>query len=210
MDAKTYVKNVLITEARDLTSVMERLQDPRNVRLLHASAGLSSEIAELFELSEDSWNGADTKIDRVNLMEECGDLLWYIGIACDALDCTEEVTSQKSEYGIKGNFMRHDDDLNDCLYKAAARLANRSGEFADLAIKKAVFYGKPFNALPLVSLLTDMHLSIELLLQQAGYELTDARERNIAKLKARYGEKFSEAAALERNLENERAILEKK
>jgi hypothetical protein len=39
---------------------------------------------------------------------------------------------------------------------------------------------------------------------------SEARERNIEKLRARYGDKFTEAAALERNLAAERAILEQK
>jgi uncharacterized protein YabN with tetrapyrrole methylase and pyrophosphatase domain len=36
----------------------------------------------------------------------------------------------------------------------------------------------------------------------------DVMERNIAKLKARYGDKFTEHAATNRNLEEERRILE--
>lgn len=207
MDAKTYVKNVLVTEARDFTPVQQRLSDIRNIRLIHASAGITSEIAELFELEGKSWNGADSVIDRVNLMEECGDILWYIGIACDTLDCTDRVTA---ELGYKANVIKYDDDLNNSLHNTAALLSEYSGTFADLAIKKLCFYGKPFNAEPLIELLTKIHTSVRMLLQEAGYDVTDARERNIAKLKARYGEKFTEAAALDRNLDTERKILENK
>lgn len=207
MDAKTYVKNVLITEARDFTPVQQRLSDIRNIRLIHASAGISSEVAELFQLSNNSWNGRESVIDRVNLLEELGDILWYIGIACDALDCTDTVTESITYNVIP---MKFDDDLNDSIYATAAKIAELAGEFQDLAIKKLCFYGKPFNAEPLTVLLKKIHLNVQCLLLEADLTVEQARERNIAKLKARYGEKFSEAAALERNLDNERKTLENK
>jgi NTP pyrophosphatase (non-canonical NTP hydrolase) len=205
MNAKDYVKNVLVTEARDFTPVQQRLSDVRNIRLIHASAGITSEIAELLDLQDKV--GPGDKIDRVNLMEECGDLLWYVGIACDALDCLEKVTPAL-ELSVK--YIEHDDDLAGSVLATSAVLAKYAGEFADLAIKKFCFYGKPFNAEPLIDLLAKIHRSVEILLNEAGFTVEQARERNIAKLKARYGEKFTEAAALERNLETERKILEDK
>jgi len=42
----------------------------------------------------------------------------------------------------------------------------------------------------------------------SGLTISEARDRNISKLKARYGEKFTETAALNRDLETERKILE--
>lgn len=209
MDAKSYVKNVLITEARNFDAVKERLSDVRNIRLIHASAGITSEIAELLELQDKAFREemGQVVLDRVNLMEECGDILWYVGIACDALNCTDTVAAEK-DYKI--NKIKYDYDLANSVYSTAATLAMHAGVFADLAIKKFCFYGKPFNADPLIERLTSIHSLVQALLQESGYTLEDARERNIAKLKARYGEKFSEAAALERNLDTERKILENK
>lgn len=43
-----------------------------------------------------------------------------------------------------------------------------------------------------------------------GVSFDDIQEKNIAKLKARYGAKFSEVAALNRDLDTERKILEQK
>lgn len=207
MDAKTYVKNVLVTEARDLTPVMQRLQEVDNIRLLHASAGLTSEITELFELSGDVQPMG--QLDRVNLIEELGDLTWYIGIACDTLDCTDEVTHASTlDHMVKT--VQYDDDLASRVHNVSAYLASLAGTFADLVIKKTVFYGKKVNKDDLVSLLANMHDTIDILCREAGFSVEYARERNIAKLKARYGEKFTEAAALERNLETERQILENK
>lgn len=204
MDAKTYVKNVLITESKDIEAIRARMSD-KNIRLIHASAGIISEVSELFQLSNKYIKG--TVLDRTNLMEECGDILWYVGIACDALDSTEAVTGG-FDYNVRE--IKYDDDLSNSIYSTAAKLAELAGEFQDLAIKKFCFYGKTFNAEPLADLLKIVHMNVECLLLESGSSVEQARERNIAKLKARYGEKFTEAAALERNLETERKILETK
>jgi hypothetical protein len=96
--------------------------------------------------------------------------------------------------------------LGDALFTGAAYLSEVAGTIADLAVKKLVFYGKPFDTKLLVEQLFEVHMNVKFLLDAAGYSIEDARLVNIAKLKARYGEKFSEAAALERNLDLERQI----
>ena len=45
-------------------------------------------------------------------------------------------------------------------------------------------------------------------LSSVGSSFDEAMEKNIAKLKARYGDKFSEEAAVERDLGKERSVLE--
>ena len=42
-----------------------------------------------------------------------------------------------------------------------------------------------------------------------GVSFEEIQERNIEKLKARYGEKFTDEKAINRNLETERSILER-
>ena len=205
MNAKEYVKNVLITESRDFTKIQERLSDIRNIRLIHASAGITSEVAEILELADLSKGMND--LDRINLMEEMGDILWYVGIAADSLDSVDRIMGPVIHTAKK---LENDHDLADSLTNIGIALATLSGEFADLAIKKFCFYGKPFDAEPLVQILINVNAFVDVALVEAGFTIEEARERNIAKLKARYGEKFTEAAALERNLEAEREILEKK
>lgn len=204
MNPKEYVKNVLVTEARDFGPVQQRLMEIKNIRLLHACAGISSELAELIELNED--NTED--LDRINLMEELGDLLWYIGIASDALDAIDHITSSDPFFEVK--MMEDDRDLYDALSDFNNRVGKISGELVDKAVKKTIFYGKKVNQQDLIAHLHHIHQNINYLLGYAGYTLEQARERNIKKLRARYGEKFTEAAALERNLEAERKILENK
>jgi len=59
-------------------------------RLLHAAMGMATEAGEFMDpLKKALFYGRE--VDEVNLREEIGDLLWYIAIACDALDTTVEL-----------------------------------------------------------------------------------------------------------------------
>lgn len=203
MNPKEYVKNVLVTEARDFTPVQQRLMDVKNIRLLHACAGISSELSELIDL----YNDTTDKMDRINLMEELGDILWYVGIASDALDAVDDIAGP---FSFVGHLMVRDEDLNGCLQSFILNVSAHAGDLVDKAVKKTIFYGKQVDPQSMIDSLRYIHQNVKHTLENAGYTLEDARERNIAKLKARYGDKFTEAAALERNLDVERAILEKK
>jgi NTP pyrophosphatase (non-canonical NTP hydrolase) len=125
MNTKEYVKNVLVTEARDFTAVKERMQDTGTVRLMHAMIGMCTESGEIQDqLKKAIFYGKP--LDRTNLVEELGDLMWYVGVMCSELNV----------------------------------------------------------------------------------DLDEVMEKNIAKLKKRYGDKFTEAAALNRDLDSERKVLE--
>ncbi len=75
-------------------------------RLLHAGIGLATESAEFLDmLKKHVFYGRE--LDRVNLKEELGDLLWYMAIACDELGTTFEelqvtnITKLKTRYPSK-------------------------------------------------------------------------------------------------------------
>jgi NTP pyrophosphatase (non-canonical NTP hydrolase) len=60
---------------------------PGTDRLLHAALGLQTESAEFSDqLKKHVFYGKP--LDKINLKEELGDLLWYIAIAMDVLDTT--------------------------------------------------------------------------------------------------------------------------
>lgn len=53
--------------------------------LLHSVLGITGEVGELASAVEKyAWYGQD--FDRRNVLEELGDVLWYVAEACDALD----------------------------------------------------------------------------------------------------------------------------
>lgn len=92
------------------------------------------------------------------------------------------------------------------LLHAGIGLATESGEFLD-ALKKAVFYGKELDKVNLKEELGDILWYMAIAMDVLGTDFETEMKKNIEKLKARYGEKFSQAAAESRDLEKERKIL---
>jgi len=200
MNPNEYVKNVLVTEARDMAPLQERFAQIRNIRLLHGAIGLSSELAEAQELVE------KPTIDAVNLKEEMGDLFWYMGIIVDELKLNPEEVFMFNDTGATVTFTVHEQRAN--LQAQINGMVKSVGVLVDL-LKKSVMYGKELNEAGVKEKLQALDYYINQALRLFGQTSAGSRERNIEKLRARYGEKFTEAAALERNLAAEREILEK-
>jgi NTP pyrophosphatase (non-canonical NTP hydrolase) len=105
MNPTEYIENAIVTESRDFDSIRPRLTD-RNIRLLHAAIGVSTEAGELLDsLKKAIFYGRE--LDVVNFKEEIGDILWYLAIAYDELDGTFEnsmdvnIAKLKARYGDK-------------------------------------------------------------------------------------------------------------
>lgn len=96
---------------------------------------------------------------------------------------------------------------NQRLLHAGIGLATEAGEFLD-ALKKHVFYGKELDTVNLREEMGDIFWYCAIIADQLDVDFADVMERNITKLKARYGEKFSEEKANTRDLDTERQILE--
>lgn len=201
MKPQEYVKNVLITEARDFTPLQNRFSQIRNIRLLHGVMGLSSELTEIQELAEKS------VIDAVNLKEEMGDFNWYIGVIIDEFKFNPEEIFMFNDLDPIATSTVHEQRSE--LQNYINGMVKSVGTIADIA-KKSIMYGKELDEYNMKDQLQKIDYYISRSLRLFGQTSAGARESNIEKLKARYGEKFTEAAALERNLEVERAILEKK
>ncbi len=78
------------TSATRTESRNNPLGNSRDSRLLHAAFGLTTEVGEFVDpLKRYLYYGK--QYDEVNLREELGDILWYVAIACDALDTTVEL-----------------------------------------------------------------------------------------------------------------------
>lgn len=88
MDPKTYVEGVLVNEVKDFEAVVDRFTES-NIRLLHAAMGAATEAGEFVDaIKKHIFYGK--KLDKTNLVEELGDLFWYIGIASDVLGISFE------------------------------------------------------------------------------------------------------------------------
>ena len=96
---------------------------------------------------------------------------------------------------------------NQRLLHAGIGLATEAGEFLD-ALKKHIFYGKDLDRVNLSEEMGDIFWYCAIISDQLGVDFETVMKTNIAKLKARYGEKFTEQGATERDLNVEREILE--
>ncbi|EQC46454.1 MazG nucleotide pyrophosphohydrolase domain protein [Bacteriovorax sp. BSW11_IV] len=93
------------------------------------------------------------------------------------------------------------------LLHAGIGISTEAGEVLD-ALKKHIFYGKELDKVNLAEELGDLFWYMAILADELGIEFESVMDRNITKLKARYGEKFSEEKAEKRDLDKEREILE--
>lgn len=113
------------------------------------------------------------------------------------------VTESKDFDGIRSRLT----DRNIRLLHAAIGAATEAGELLD-AIKKAIFYGKAVDEVNFREEVGDSLWYFAIALDELDSSFEETMGTNIAKLQARYGEKFDAARALKRNLEKERDILE--
>src|SRR5262249_12605893 len=95
------------------------------------------------------------------------------------------------------------------LLHAMIGLCTESGEIQD-QLKKHIFYGKPIDTTNLVEEMGDLFWYLGIMANTLGVSFEEIMAKNNAKLRARYGDKFTETAALNRNLNAERNILEGK
>ncbi len=95
------------------------------------------------------------------------------------------------------------------LLHGAMGLASEAGEFLS-PIKAHIYYGRELDKTHLKEEIGDVMWYLAILCDELGIGFDEIWEANIAKLKARYGEKFSEHMANKRNLDKEREALENK
>lgn len=93
------------------------------------------------------------------------------------------------------------------LIHAALGLSTEANEFAD-QLKKHLIYGKELDKTNLIEELGDICWFLALACDELGVSFEKIQEINIAKLKARYGEKYTDEKAIKRDLNLEKEILQ--
>lgn len=152
--------------------------------MLHAVMGILTEIDELLE-------NHSSVIDEVNRVEEIGDIAWYMAIIGREynLEIPDNVTTSLS-----------DNDVVITIIKNSLKLLD--------ILKKKIFYNRPINTELFVQYSKEIFSLIIAYANIHGVDIESGFDTNIAKLKSRYGSKFTSERAINRNLETERAILE--
>lgn len=90
---------------------------------------------------------------------------------------------------------------------AVMGLDTEAGELTD-AFKKHIFYGKPLDKINVKEEIGDLFWYLAILCDEFDLSFEQCMEVNIAKLKVRYPDKFSNEKAVTRDLEQERRVLE--
>lgn len=106
MNNEDYQKFCVGLERSDHDVVAGRL-DNQALRVLHGAIGMSTESGEIHDaLKKHLWYGKP--LDKINLLEECGDVLWYVMIALDALgytlDDAKNANIAKLQHRYNGEF----------------------------------------------------------------------------------------------------------
>lgn len=172
---------------------------PFERHLTHMAAGFTGEMGELIDAQKkvDIYGLA---VDAANVLEEIGDICWYVINLCIELDVRPE-TFEELYAGLKQQLATRAKPasiMNDLL-KLNAVLA-RQGMFLVEDPNAARAQGQV--------LLDSMWTNLAITAWMYDLDLQDAFDVNIKKLAARYGEKYSDYAALNRDLQVERAILD--
>lgn len=101
MSSAQYIAAAVSTEAPYDAAMHDRLA--KCGRLLHAVMGLETEVGELTDqLKKHIFYGRE--LDLTNLVEEAGDLFWYLGVLCSALDVSFEYVQQLNIAKLKKRY----------------------------------------------------------------------------------------------------------
>ena len=86
---KDYKEKVISLENKDYDGIGKRISTERSIRLLHGAIGLATESGELLDqLKKHVYYGKE--LDVTNLVEELGDLYWYLNLVIDEIGTTED------------------------------------------------------------------------------------------------------------------------
>ena len=165
------------------------IQREHEMRMFHGIVGFASEQAEL--------QAAIAKNDRVNTLEEVGDMFWYIAILADAYDAVELVSVTLESYNpcqlTRPEFTRNE------IAVTFSSLANQ--------IKRNVFYGLD-NRKMINDRIVRLAFRLSDMTAFCKCSIPDLLNSNINKLKIRYPEKWSQNKCLNRNVNSESKALE--
>jgi NTP pyrophosphatase (non-canonical NTP hydrolase) len=182
--------------AEKTLSTQFNCQDEFYQKMLHAVIGSLTEVEEILENYEDGELMVDVN-KQGSVAEESADIFWYLSILFRELDIRNY------------NYKPADNFKIDTPFNTLLSFTKVSLKFLDL-LKKKIFYNKEIPNETMVDLSIKLHALLSHFCHQYNTNIDDILDKNIAKLKARYGDKFSSDKAINRDLETERKILEGK
>ena len=89
MNQKTYIEKSSRTDLNDYSPIVERIANPETAKMIHYLLGIGSESGELQNALK-RWVAYERPLDKTNVKEELGDVLWYMARICDMFGWTFE------------------------------------------------------------------------------------------------------------------------
>jgi hypothetical protein len=181
MKINEYIPLALRTESSSI-----QIKSTVSLRLLHSAMGISTEVAELVNHSS-----------KANMKEELGDIAWYCAIGMDA---ASEGDHPKD---IESKVMVCDVGSMSDMIKFLLR---DSGELLDI-VKRHLFYAQTIDRSAVRVKIHMILILVNSIAAASGVRFGDVLKSNIAKLKARYPDRFTNDRAINRDLEKESNAL---
>lgn len=178
-----YITNALRTEAPVTDEMMARFKDPLYLLAMQDILTTAVQTGKI--------------VDGLKKQLFYNKLALYVTIK-DPLGLTSD-EMQRTQLTLNPKVIR--------LMHAALGLATESAEILE-ALYKYIFETSTLDNINLIEEGGDQFWYLAILSDALMTSFEDMQDRNIRKLKARYGDKFSEQAATERKLEVERKELE--
>lgn len=174
------------------------LADLGNMHLnsLHMTVGMMTELTEIVECFVKL---GDAGYDMINLGEEVADAMWYMSNYATIQEVEFETLSFDDLLELAGT---QDEFVApfDLMFIFAGRLLDYD--------KKMFAYGKFYNPDLKQDNFAGLWSALQCFCHEYDIDLEDCMEKNIAKLRARFPEKFTSEHAINRDLVKERQILE--
>ena len=169
----------------------------------HMCLGIVGEMGELVDAIKKAYvygNG----IDQTNIIEEVGDVSWYIaGLVQHFPALADWVDSDELKQSVSY------EKLEVARKNVTRTILLNTMSAANLAVDLMMFADndglQDKDAEEVVKTLGTSLFATAVLLE---VDLAEAYEANIAKLAKRYGDKYSDYAAINRDIDAERAVLE--
>ena len=179
--------------------------------ILHAGLGMTTEVGELVDqLKRHIFY--KKPYDRVHLVEEVGDVLWYVALASRALGIQPTLMPSTVDDSMLGE--------QSVVGTIFGRMVTTSSRFSAIALTTLPTLVKDpsfeedrlAGNCPICDILIEttfrLYNSLGDYCKVMGISIEEAMSRNVAKLQARFPEGFTEDKAVNRDLSAERVALE--
>lgn len=189
-------------KASSRTAGKDLLPENRDKGLNCAAMGMCGEAGEISDIVVDILHNKSISISEeyaVNLKKESGDVLWYIGHACNVMGWAQADDVEMSEFQ-NYDLAKYSGDKLDGLATASIELSASCGSFIDI-VKKIQHHKVDMTRDMESRMRVAVVRSLVILARIAnimGWDFSDVAQMNIDKLLKRYPAGFTKEDSLKR------------